>query len=173
MVSFLLNDIKPCSINNGYYVGRKSLTKEAMRYRKRLLVTINQNPQIKEQMKAFRSEFDPNKHAIWIEYYFLIPPKKMYLKGTGPISMLGGDVDNYMKLTTDFLFNDKYMNHAFPKSTYLAPIENLAVDDRFITDVRAYKLPNTSEIYSVGVKVNLIEKECKELPPFEETECYK
>lgn len=172
MVSFIIHNVKPCSINKGYYKTKKVLTIDGRRYRKRLLVTMNQSPEIKKQLEAFRDTFDPETHGIQVQYYFLIPPKKMYLLGKNALSMAGGDVDNYMKLTTDFLFNPKYMGHAFDRSEYLGRIENFGIDDRFIVEARAFKMPNDRPYYSVGVKLKIVKKEPKKMPKFTDQKEY-
>lgn len=172
MISFIIHDVKPCSINAGYYKTKKVLTLDGRRYRKRLLVTINQNKEIKQQLQAFRDTFNPDTHGIKLTYFFMIPPKKMFTKA-GPVSMASGDVDNYFKLTTDFLFNPKYIGHAFDKSDYIGRIENFGVDDRFIVDARGYKMANTGDFYSVGIKAKIVKKEPRHLPSFSLEETYK
>lgn len=175
MISFVLHDIKPCSINAGYYKTKKVLTLEGRRYRKRLLVTLNQNAEIKKQLNILKEAFDPALHGLKVTYYFFIPPKKMYLKGTGPISMASGDTDNYFKLTTDFLFSPKYLGHTFPgESNYIAPIENIGIDDRFILKSSGYKLPNPhGDFYSVGIKADIVSKTPSSYPSFKCEESYK
>lgn len=175
MISFIIHDVKPCSINAGYYKTKKVLTLEGRRFRKRLLVTINQNRVIKDRLLVFRKAFDPNIHGIKLTYFFFIPKDKMYTgkSSDGPISMASGDVDNYFKLTTDFLFNPKYLGHPFDKSSYIGRIENFGIDDRFILDTRAFKMPSTEDYYSVGVKARIINKTPKSTPEFILEEHYK
>jgi len=173
MVSFIIHNVKPCSINAGYYKTKKVLTLEGRRYRKRLLLTINRNKEIKKQLEAFRKSFNPEKHAVSLTYYFMIPHSKMYTK-KGMVSMASGDTDNYFKLTTDFLFNPKYMGHTFPKVTdYLAPIENFGVDDRFIVHTQGYKAPNENDYYSVGIKAKIVSKLPSSLPKFKQSQEYQ
>jgi len=86
--------------------------------------------------------------------------------------MASGDTDNYFKLTTDFLFNPKYMGHAFDKSDYHGRIENFGVDDRFIVEARGFKMPNDQDYYSVGVKATIVNKSPVKQPMFKEQSKY-
>lgn len=133
---------------------------------------MNNHPEIKAQLRTFRETFDPEIHAIKVTYFFFMPRKTIYLKGKGAMSRLGGDVDNLMKLTTDFLFNPKYMGHDFPKVDH-PTIENFGVDDQFIADIRAFKLPSEHLFPSIGVRVKIVNKEPKRLPSFRCEATYK
>lgn len=88
----------------------------------------------------------------------------------GPISMASGDVDNYIKLTTDFLFNDKYLGHKFPGHEE-KHILNFGVDDRFIVETRATKMVSPSNNWGIGVKVKLCSLK-HTLPSFTNTVAY-
>ena len=173
MVSFIIHNVKPCSINKGYYKTRKVLTVDGRRYRKRLLCTINDNQLIIDQINKLTSKFDPEKHALKVQYYFYMPKKVIYLKGKGAMSRLGGDVDNLIKLTTDFLFNPKYMGHVFPNVDKPTQIVNFNIDDQFIADIRAYKLPSVHEYHSIGVKAHIVNKKPKKHPSFDLKEIFK
>jgi Holliday junction resolvase RusA-like endonuclease len=82
-------------------------------------VVSNTYPEI---VKALESEFNPKEHCICAEYYFYIPQDDFFRKD-GAISNTSGDADNRVKGFQDHLF------------------KALGVDDRYVSELRATKLP--------------------------------
>jgi len=146
-ISLTIPNIKPVSINRAYYKRNKQLTKESRAYRTQFLQSIQNNL---EDMLKFNKSFDKATDALEIELTYQIPFKKFYAK-QGHISRLSGDVDNYIKLTLDFLLNEKYFDvddRLEDQKCY-----NLGIDDQFITQITAKKEPADDWAIKIRVKI--------------------
>jgi len=158
--SFRISNVKPCSINKAYYKTKKVLTIDGRRYRKRLLCTISKSKEIVEELMRLRLAFDDTKHALRIYIIYYIPRHEYYTQ-EGKISMRSGDVDNYAKLTTDFLCNSKYIGHKFPEID--TDIQNLGIDDRYIVDYDSSKRPSHNRQHHIDFHIEIIDKSLTEV----------
>lgn len=149
-LSILIPGVKPCSINKAYYARNKVLTKDAREYREAFLQCINNCTSNQDLMKAFKAAFDPKKHVLSTELTFFIPEDVFYTKA-GEVSMRSGDVDNYIKLTNDFLMNDKYYDD--PYRLEKGDCYNIGVDDRFVTDTILKKRP--AHDWAIQIKISI------------------
>ena len=129
------------------------MSKEARTYRKRFLIALSKSAEIVSELQALRATFDPLKHGLRLYTVYSIPQETILTK-KGTISRKGGDIDNYLKLTTDFLCNDKYLGHEFPNCTH-PDIENLGIDDQFILDYDSSKRVSTDNEYHIDFIIEL------------------
>ncbi len=156
-VSFKVSNVKPCSINKAYFKTRRVMTVDGRRYRKRLLTTIAKDNTLCEAIQAFSRPFDPTRHVVTLETIYHVP-QTLCITKKGYLSRKGGDVDNYSKLTTDFLFSPKYTGHIFTGYEELNII-NLNIDDQFIVDHNNAKRVSKDDKWHVEVIVNMYDLE--------------
>jgi len=156
-LSFRISNVKPCSINKAYSRNRNGtlrLSQEGSRYSKRFLITMSKNREIVKGLHALRDLFDPLKHAIRLFTVYYIPEKECVTK-KGYISRKGGDIDNYLKMTTDFICSSKYYHKTFPLCDH-PTIINLNIDDQFIIDYDASKRVSPDDIYHIDIDIEII-----------------
>ena len=149
-LQILIPNVKAVSINKAYYARNKVLTKEARDYREAFLKIINSSAANQNLMKAFKDAFDSKLHYLKINLTYLIPEDYFFTKA-GEISMRSGDADNLVKLTGDFLMNEKYFDD--PYRLEEGDCFNLGVDDRFVADYNIKKRP--SEGYAIIVDASI------------------
>lgn len=167
-ISFAILNVKPCSINKGYYKHNRALSLEGRRYRKRLLCSINRCPSIREALQTFTGHFNYEEHSISVRYSFLVPKEQLFVRGVGALSRLGGDVDNLIKLTTDFLFNPKHCLEPFKGAAgVIRPFVNVSIDDQFIQNISANKLPSPDGQWGIVVYLDIVNKlhDSPDFPP--------
>lgn len=152
-MKIILNNIqaKPISVNKAYYKRNNQLTKEARELRIKLFEHIIGTDGLVDQLKAFREAFTASDHELHVKYTFSIP-KSIYLTKKGYISRASGDVDNYIKVLNDFIFNEKYWED---ESRYDFKSYNIGIDDQFITRLEARKQPSLDGKWSIDVKVSI------------------
>ena len=157
MAKIVLKGFRPMSINRAYYRNRK-LTEEARKVRASILCQIQ--PQLK-QLHDIKSQFDPLKHYLAFSYKLYYPMDIYYTK-KGQVSARSQDIDNCLKLLTDCICNDKYNTKWLKlrtpryKALYksVSALDNLGIDDRYIVDLSAVKLPTKGD-YRVEVEISL------------------
>ena len=160
MARLVFKGLKPISINSAFYRNRK-LTDKARLFRASFLI------QLQDQLDQFtdiQSTFDPLKHCLAVTYTFYTPNEYFFTK-KGILSHRSQDLDNCVKLITDFIFNTKYNNswlnskRGREKLLYqsLRSLSNLGIDDKYIQSMPLEKLPNLS--YGIVADISL-----KDLP---------
>lgn len=154
-IQVLIPGIKPVSINKAYYARNKVLTKEAREYREGFLLALNSTKDNQDILKAFKAAFDSKQHYLSTELTFLIPDDVFFTKA-GEISMRSGDVDNFIKLTNDFLMNDKYYDDPYRLDE--GDCYNVGVDDRFVADTILKKRPSHDWAIIVTIAIRPIEE---------------
>lgn len=152
--NFRISNVKPISVNKAYYKTKKVLTLEGRRFRKRLLLSIAHSEEIKAGLAALSSQFDKEKHYLAFDVTFLIPKGLFYTKNNY-ISRMSGDLDNQLKLLTDFLCNEKNANRRFSGGKH-PKIVNLGIDDQFIADYTARKRESHNPDYHLDISISLV-----------------
>lgn len=152
-IAFRITNVKPISINIAYYKTRKVLSLEGRRFRKRLLLSINHNKEIIKSLRDIRDTFDKHKHYLDFDITILIPKDKFYTN-KGYISRQSGDLDNFLKLLTDFICNEKNAGLAFSGGKH-PEITNLSLDDQFICDYMARKRPSFNNSYHIDISIQI------------------
>lgn len=147
ILQFSVEDAKPVSINKAYFKRSNTLTKLAREYRRKLLDQISP---LEPEFQKFRDQFNPKTDALAVSLTFGIPHDLFY-KQDGAISMRSGDVDNYIKLTLDFLFNEKYWGAENRLTDPEALSYNVCIDDRFIRSLNVKKVPSNN--YTIDVRI--------------------
>ena len=160
MAKLKFKGVKPISINSAFYRNRK-LTEKARLYRRDILTQLQSQLSI---LTPITKEFNPLKHCLSVSYTFYIPNEYFFTK-KGTLSHRSQDLDNCLKLLTDFIFNTKYdtswlrSKSAKERALYgsLSSLSNLGIDDKYIQSNASEKLP--SNAYSIEVDISI-----KELP---------
>lgn len=152
-IYFRVSNVKPCSINKAYFKTRRVMTVDGRRYRKRLLCTMSKIEGLKEVVRSFSKSFDPVRHVITLETTYHIP-QQLCITKKGYLSRKGGDVDNYSKLTTDFLTTSKYNGYVFTGYEDL-DIFNIDIDDQFIVDHNNSKRVSVDGLWHIDVVVKM------------------
>lgn len=151
--------VKPVSINKAYIRGGSVLSKDARQYKKRLLIAMAATSGLSDALKAFKKEFIKTKHQLDVSITILVP-RPIYMTNKGYISRKGGDIDNFLKLTTDILFCPKLVGHKFPKLDHY-DILNINIDDQYIARLDSKKVPS-DEGWGIQLEANITP--LKELP---------
>ena len=160
MAKLIFRGLKPISINSAFYRNRK-LTDKARLFRASFLIQLQDQL---EQFSDIQSTFDPLLHCLSVTYTFYTPNEFFFTK-KGILSHRSQDLDNCVKLITDFIFNTKYNSdwlnskRGREKSLYgsLSSLSNCGIDDKYIQKMPLEKLPNLT--YGIVVDIEL-----KDLP---------
>jgi len=160
MAKLVFKGIKPISINSAFYRNRK-LTEKARLYRRDILIQLQSQL---SKVSSIQKEFNSLKHCLHVSYTFYTPNEFFFTK-KGVLSHRSQDLDNCLKLLTDFLFNTKYdtdwLRSKGPseRSLYgsLKVLSNLGIDDKYIQSNASEKLPSLS--YGMVVEITI-----KDLP---------
>lgn len=104
-----------------------------------------------KQIAAVRDAFDMYKHYLFISYTFHRPKSKFFTKKSN-VSRKSMDLDNCLKLVTDFLCNTKYHEDT-ERCGFLT--KNLDIDDQYICHIEAKKLPSISDEELLTVQIVL------------------
>lgn len=158
-VSFKIGNVKPCSINKAYINGRSTLSVDARRFKKRMLLTMASIKGLNNDLKAFSDAFNIKEDFLVVELVFFVP-KSVYRTAKGHISRQSGDLDNFLKLTTDILFSPSNMGHTF-KGYENIDIRNFNIDDQHISCLTSHKAQSSTEEWAIQVHAKIV----KELPP--------
>ncbi len=140
-ISFTLKS-RPFSINSMYYRSG-SRTKEARNWGDNILDQV-QKLNLSSKFKLFREKYNKKIHGISVTYLFGIKKSRFFNKD-GDISIRSMDLTNVEKPLTDLLFAEKYRDRD--------GIENVAIDDRFICEVRSKKF--AADIDSIKVSISI------------------
>lgn len=147
--SFLLQGIKPFSVNALYYGDGRTKTQKYYDWSFEFFSRLAQ-PNIQQNLQKFRDTFDPKKHAYAIKltaYY----PEPVFYKKAGGISAKTMDLSNWEKPLIDCLFLPKHHKNEPP---YGSP--NLNIDDRFITSLSSRKTLSQDDEHHIQVEIRLI-----------------
>jgi len=144
--------VKPLSINSAYYKNRQ-YTNAARAYREDFLLQL-QSDYNQKQLKSFTKLFNKSKHCIDTTYEFFYPKAKLFTKA-GHISSRSCDLTNIEKLPQDFIFNTKYLEREIDGVL----INNLNLDDVFITALHSFKRLSTDNKYYLFVTIKLLSLE--------------
>lgn len=149
-VKFTLFNIKPISYNQYLYGRTKTRTQKARKWGKEVAKQCaNKN----HKWSFLRNSFKSHEHVISVSYTFRIPVKDYYAQSgpnRGGISSRSIDVDNCIKALQDILFEPKYHERG--------DIENFNIDDKYIYQVIAQKLPTNDKTYSIDIEVHIHDK---------------
>lgn len=105
-------------------------------------------------LKELRTFFNPSEHALRLFTVYWIP-RHQVITTKGQVSRRGGDIDNYLKLTTDFLCNSKYIGHNFDRCDH-PPIVNLGIDDQYIIDYDTSKRISPNDEYHIDFHIEIL-----------------
>ena len=171
MAKIVFKGIKPLSINSAFYRNRK-LTEKARLYRSDILTQLQSQL---SNITPITKEFNPLKHCLSVSYTFYTP-NEFYFTSKGILSHRSQDLDNCVKLLTDFIFNTKYDTDwlrgktAKERSLYgsLTSLSNVAVDDKYIQAMPLEKLPSLSYGILVDISIKDLPKRAtsEQLPEF-------
>ena len=161
MVTLKFKGVKPLSINSAFYRNRK-LTEKARLYRRDILTQLQSQL---SNITPITKEFNPLKHCLKVTYTFYTPTEFFFTK-KGALSHRSQDLDNCLKLLTDFIFNTKYdtdwlrSKGRTERALYgsLSSLSNVAIDDKYLQEINALKLPSKDE-YSIQIDISI-----KDLP---------
>lgn len=140
---FIRVKLPPMSLNQAFYRNRKYTTK-ARSYREEFLdqLQLDANQAV---CRNIQKQFDQNKHYLHFSYIFLLPKSKLFTK-KGYISHQSMDLDNCLKLTTDFICNKKYVERGY---------NNLNIDDKFICSHEATKRVSPTNEYEIHIAIEV------------------
>ena len=123
-----------------------------------------------EELNALSKAFKPTKHSLALSYHFKMPKDEFYTK-KGHISLRSQDLDNILKLITDCLCNKKYTtkkwlqqklkgqreSRLYKFASKIDSLNNLLIDDKFITKIVAEKSANDAPQHSLLITIELLE----------------
>ena len=146
-VTLQICGLRPISLNRLHYRNRK-LTQEAREYRGSFL---SQLQAYSDELKALSKTFQPTKHSLALSCHFKMPQSE-YFTNKGYISARSQDLDNLLKLNIDCLCNAEYNDPKWLSKKQRSPrekkfynnlkvIQNLDIDDKFISQIMAEKSP--------------------------------
>lgn len=149
-VTLIITGLRPISLNRLHYRNRK-LTQEARIYRAKFLSQIQAHY---TELKALSKKFEPTEHSLALSFCFKIPQSEFYTN-KGYISARSQDLDNLLKLNIDCLCNAEYNDPKWltkkkrtikEKALYsdIESIQNLDIDDKFVTRLITEKIPTES-----------------------------
>lgn len=163
-IKLILPDIKPFSVNNAYYRNRKH-NAQARKWRATVLKSLLP---YKADFERLRAAFDPSKHSLFVSITVYYPSKKFFVQSKptkGQLSAKTMDLTNTEKLLIDLIFHPKFSSNTWLKERKgqeirlyesLSELCNLAIDDRFISDLKSEKRPNNDETYRTEVRISLV-----------------
>ena len=160
-LSIKIKGLRPISLNRLHYRNRK-LTQEARVYRGKFLQQLQA---YSNELKALSKAFVPTDHMISLSLHFYMPQSEFYTH-KGYISARSQDLDNLLKLIIDCLCNAEYNTPKWLtkkkrtiKEKYLYEdlhlIQNLDIDDKFITSLNTKKLPHDLTYHEVLIVVEI------------------
>lgn len=134
--SFVLENLKPFSINSTYYGGGSSFVKTtaAREWMYQVFHRLS-DAESEQKFKDLREAFKPEEHGFevcMIAYY----PRADYMTKKGHLSNKTLDLTNCEKSLVDCLFLSK---HALTAAPY--GCQNLQIDDRYVVSLQSKKLP--------------------------------
>ena len=147
MLKINLNKTKFVSINDAYYVRNKNYNAKARKYREKFFSCLSLDSNQK-YLASIREEFDPKLHFLAVKYTFLLPKDVLFTK-KNTVSIRSMDIDNLLKLPTDFLCNKKYINN----DDY--PCSNLEIDDKFILSNESHQRPSMDDNYCLFIEIQV------------------
>lgn len=141
----------PFSINKAYYKRSKTRTAECREWGDNILIQL-QNPTIQALFDALRAGM--SKHPLLgIMMEFQSPVDVLYTK-SGDISRRSMDLSNIEKLLIDLIFDPRFDGRTVKDQK----VRNLAIDDKFIVDMRSSKRESPDEDFHILVDIYLVDK---------------
>jgi len=146
--SFVLDGIKPFSVNALYYGDGRTKTQKYYDWSFRLFDRLS-HPEIQKGLEFFRDAFDPKKHVYVLRltaYY----PEEIYFRRAGGISAKTMDISNWEKPLVDCLFLPKHHSN---KPPYGSP--NLNIDDRYLISLSSSKKLSENDKHYIRVAIGM------------------
>lgn len=132
--TFVIKDLKICSINNAY----------ATRDRRKTIATVKWIWSLKVQMLShseeisrIKAKFNHLVHFLSIDYYWFLPPSELLTK-KGTVNLRAGDWSNFPKIPDDCIFNDV-----------------LGLEDGLVCKGTVYKLPSKVNYHVLKIVIKL------------------
>jgi hypothetical protein len=162
-INLILPNIKPFSSNNAYYKNRKH-NAQARKWRATVLKALLP---FKGDFERMRDAFNPSLHSLFVSITVYYPSKKFFVQSKpnkGNLSAQTMDLTNTEKLLIDLIFHPKFSSNTWLRERRgdeiglykgFTELTNLAIDDRFISDLKSEKRPS-EEGYSTEVRISLI-----------------
>lgn len=147
--SFVLDNLKPFSVNDMYYKDGRQKTQKYYDWSFSLFSRL-QHENIQAGLDPFRTTFDPAKHGFVLRltaYY----PKAYFFNRQGHISARTMDLSNWEKPLIDCLFLPKHHKNEPP---YGSP--NMNADDRYIMSVSSNKRWADTEHPYLRISIQMI-----------------
>lgn len=158
--SEILIKTKPITQNSAFYKNRRVLKDSARKYR---ALFFNQLMSDKNQkaLSDINSVFNKQKHCLKFEFLWYQPHSILFTKDSY-LSRRSMDVDNVIKLPTDFICNDKYNTEWLHKRDTremkhysIESLSNLNIDDQFIISTTSMKWLSLDDTYQLRLLISL------------------
>ena len=106
----------------------------------------------REEMAAFREDFDPTSHALSIKIVFSIPEKTFYTK-SGEVSLFSKDLSNVEKLLIDLLLDDRFNG----RTVFGERVDNLSINDKLVIRLTSEKRPISGDAYLTALTIKKLD----------------
>ncbi len=151
--TFAISHVKPISVNAtlipGFHGGfAKSSASTEFGYQVFYQLNTESNLQ---NLKVLREHFNPENHMYKVCISILYP-KSEFITKKKLISSKTIDVSNFEKPIIDLLFLPKHFDKAPPEG-----VQNLNIDDKYITELISKKWYHDKEYYEIVIDVEILD----------------
>lgn len=150
--SFVLQNIKPFSINATYYGNGRIKTSEAREWEMNIFYRLS-TPENEEKFSELRAAFDSSKHALSVLIVAYYPEVQFYTKKGNISNKIVLDMSNGEKLLLDCMMLSKHALKESPQGC-----QNLQIDDKELVNMLSFKRPTKSGEPRIEVTFQIVNK---------------